>query len=219
MQVDLSSAAALLIETARELLDAEQAQYLAYDPEDDSLVPEGGAVFKEGAERVAAGLAGFAVRAGERIRLDCAGIDPRYDAETDNPGGPDDARFLAEPVTGTGKVPIGVITATRSGKSSPFSQEDAHLLGLLAQCAAPTLCHMLIQNRLQALLIDRAEIAGSNSDVFREEALEYHIRSWDQQGTALKALPSWLHATYWVMLALVLISFVALMAAWIFRKI
>jgi GAF domain-containing protein len=213
MQADLTGAAALLIETARELMSAELVQYLAYDPEEDTLTPADAVDHKEWSESAAAGLAAFVARTGERIRLDCVGMDPRYDAETDNPGGGEDARFLSEPVTGPKGVPVGVITAARNGKSAPFSLEDAQLLELLAGCAAPTLNQILLQNRVQALLIKRAEGSGSNSDIFREEALEYHIRSWDQQGDVLKTLPPWLRTTYWVMLALVLVGLLGLVTA------
>jgi GAF domain-containing protein len=211
MQADLRSAAALLIETGRELLNADLVQYLAYDPEDETLTPADAVDHEEWCESAAAGLAAFVARTGERIRLDCAGMDPRYDAETDNPGGPEDARFLAAPVIGPKGVPVGVITAARSGKSTPFLPEDSQLLELLAECAAPTLSQILLQTRVQALLVKRAE--GSNSDVFREEALEYHIRSWDQQGDVLRTLPPWLRTTYWVMLALVLVGLVGLATA------
>ncbi|MFZ0771838.1 MAG: HlyD family efflux transporter periplasmic adaptor subunit [Candidatus Sulfotelmatobacter sp.] len=204
MQADLPSAAGLLIAITRELINAEFVQYLVYDAEEETLTPAGVLDNKGWSESAAAGLAAFVARTGERIRLDCIGMDPRYDFETDNPGGREDARFMAEPLIGPKGLPVGVITATRSGQSIPFSEEDAQLVDLLAECAAPTFNQIALQNRVQALLLKRAE--GSNSDVFREEALEYHIRSWDQQGDILKTLPAWLGATYWVMLALVFVG-------------
>lgn len=213
MQADLPSAAALLIETARELLSAELVQFLAYDPEDDTLTPADAVDRKEWSESAAAGLAAFVARTGEGIRLDCAGLDPRYDAETDNPGGPEDARFLAQPVIGPRGAPIAVITATRTGASKPFSGEDAHCLELLAECAGPILSQILLQNRIQALLIKRTAVSGLNSDVFREEALEHHIRSWELQGEVLKTLPPWLRRIYWVMLGLLFAGLIALLAA------
>ncbi len=203
MQADLPSAARLLVATAHELLNADLIQYLVYDADDETLAPADTLDNKEWSESAAAGLAAFAVHTGERIRLDCVGLDPRYDSETDNPGGMEDARFLAEPLLGTKASPVGVITATRSGKSAPFTEDDVLLLQLLAECAAPTFNQIALQNRIEALLLKRAEGTESNSDVFRKEALEHHIRSWDQQGEVLKTLPPWLRATYWVMLVLV----------------
>jgi GAF domain-containing protein len=206
MQVDLPSSAALLTETVRTLMNAELVQYLVYDAEDEILAPADALDNKEWSESAAAGLAAFVARTGEPIRLDCIGLDPRYDFEADNPGGPEDARFLAVPLIGTNGLPAGVITATRSGKSGPFSEEDTRLLDLLAECAAPTFNQITLQNRVQALLLKRAEGSESRSDVFREEALEYHIRSWDHQGDVLQTLPTWLRTTYWAMLALVIVG-------------
>lgn len=219
MQADLPNAAALLIETARESISAEFVQYFAYSPEDDTLTPADAVNHKGWSESAAAGLAAFVARTGEPIRLECAGLDPRYDAETDSLGNSDDVRFLAEPVISPKGAPIGVITAIRGGRSRAFSEEDAHTLELLAECAAPTLGQILLQNRIQALLIQRTAASGPDSDVFREEALEYHARSWDQHGEVLKTLPSWLRTVYWVMLGLVLAGLLALVAIPELRKI
>jgi GAF domain-containing protein len=211
MQADLPSAAGLLTATTRELINADLVQYLVYDAEDETLTPADALDNKEWSESAAAGLVAFVARTGEPIRLDCIGLDPRYDSEADNPGGPEDARFLAQPLIGPEGLPVGVITATRSGHSIPFSEEDARLLDLLAECAAPTLNQITLQNRVQKLMLKRAE--SSNSDVFREEALEHHIRSWDQQGEVLKTLPAWLRTTYWVMLALVVVGLLGTIVA------
>lgn len=203
MQSDLPSAAGLLVDTARECLNGEQVQYLVYDAEEETLTRADALDNKEWSESAAASLAAFSVRTGERIRLDCVGLDPRYDSETDNPGGRQDVRFLAEPLIGSNGLPVGVVTVTRSGSSTAFSEEDALVLRLLAECAAPTFNQITLQNRVQALLLKHTKGTESISDVFREEALEYHIRSWDQQGEVLKTLPHWLRATYWVLLILV----------------
>lgn len=219
MQADLPNAAALLIEAARELISAEFVQYFAYSQEDDTLTPADAVNHKGWSESAAAGLAAFVARTGEPIRIECAGLDPRYDAETDSLGNSDDVRFLAEPVISPKGAPIGIITAIRGGRSRAFSEEDAHNLELLAECAAPTLSQILLQNRIQALLIQRTAASGPGSDVFREEALEYRVRSWDQHGEVLKTLPPWLRTVYWVMLGLVLAGLLALVAIPELRKI
>lgn len=198
MQEDLPSAAGLLITTAHELINAEHVQYLIYDVEDETLTFADAFDHREWRESAASGLAAFVARTGQQTRLDCVGLDPRYDAEVDNPSGPEDVRFLAVPLTGPQGMPAGVITATRGRESSCFSEEDALLLELLAECAAPTINQIALQNRVQALLLKRAK--GAHSDVFREEALGYHLRSWEQQGDVLKTLPSWLRSTYWATL-------------------
>ncbi|HET6843019.1 MAG TPA: hypothetical protein VFK06_15295 [Candidatus Angelobacter sp.] len=198
MQEDLPSASGLLTTAARELINAEHVQYLIYDAEAETLTLADALDHREWRESAACGLAAFVARTGQRTRLDCVGLDPRYDVEIDNPSGPEDVRFLAVPLTGPQGMPAGVITATRGRESSCFSEEEALLLELLVECAAPTINQIALHNRVQALLLKRAE--GTNSDMFREEALEYHIRSWGQQGDVLKMLPSWLRSTYWVTL-------------------
>jgi GAF domain-containing protein len=198
MQEDLPSAAGLLTTTARQLINAEHVQYLVYDAENETLTRADALDHREWGESAASGLAAFVARTGQPTRLDGVGLDPRYDAEIDNPSGPEDVQFLAVPLIGPQGMPAGVITATRNRESSRFSEEEALLLELLAECAAPTINQIALQNRVQALLLKRAE--GTSSDLFREEALEHHVRSRDQHGGVLKTLPSWLRSTYWVTL-------------------
>ncbi|MFZ0322199.1 MAG: GAF domain-containing protein [Candidatus Sulfotelmatobacter sp.] len=205
MQQDLGTAAALLIATAQELLRADKVQYLVYNADEETLTPADAIDNDERKHSAAAGLAAFVAHTGERVRLNCVGLDPRFDCEVDNPDGAKDVSFLAEPLVGPSSLPVGVITATKEGRSGTFSQEDSTLLQVLAECAAPTFNEIMLQSRIQAVLLKRAESA-SISGVFREEALQYHIRSWDQQGEVLKTLPSWLRTTYWIMLALVFVG-------------
>jgi hypothetical protein len=56
----------------------------------------------------------------------------------------------------------------------------------------------------------RAAGAEANNAIFRQEALEYHLRSWDQQGDVLKVLPPWLRRAFWIVLALFSASVVGL---------
>jgi GAF domain-containing protein len=207
MQVDLRGAAGVLIVTARDLLNAETVRYLAYDAVDETLTPIEAGENEQPSESAAAGLVAFVARTGEGICLDRIDTDARYDVEADNPVGLAGARFLAEPLIGYKSVPVGVLAATRCNESVPFSQEDVLLLRHLIECAAPTFNQIILQSRVQALLLKHAE--GAGSDVFREEALEHHIRCWDHQGEVLKNLPSWLRATYWGMFLLVLLSLLA----------
>ncbi len=118
MQEDLPSATGLLTTTARELINAEHVQYLVYDAENETLTRADALDHKEWGESAASGLAAFVARTGQRTRIDCASLDPRYDAEIDNPSGPEDVRFLAVPLMGCQGMPAGVITATRNRESS-----------------------------------------------------------------------------------------------------
>jgi len=160
---------------------------------------------KEWAQSAAAGLAAFVARTGQGVVLDRASADARYDRECDNPGGAEDARFLAEPMLGAENLPIAVIIATRNANAAAFSEEDAGSLGLLSACAAPTFGQILLRKKVQSLLVERT--AESRSEIFRQEAVEHHLRNWDQQGDVLKALPLWLRRTYAITLALSLLGF------------
>jgi len=212
MQKDVSNAGGLLAETVRDVIQAAYVQCLVYDPDEATLTSTDAEEGREWSYSAASGLAAFVARTGKPVHLDRVGADPCYDSDIDNPQGTDSARFIAQPIVGSGGLPAGVILAVRSGESAPFSVEELRLLEFIAECAAPTFGQILLQNRVQAALTGRAAGAESNSGVFRQEALEYHIRSWDQQGDVLKTLPPWLRSAYWAVLALVLVGLIGL--AW-----
>ncbi len=205
-QSDLRNLTGLLTEAASTLVRADGAQCLVYNQAEDVLSamdPETGELRIEAA---AAGLVGFVARTGERVNSRYVANDARYDASSDNPGGSGDACFIAEPIYGVRNELLGVITAVRNGKQSPFSTEDAKIISVLAGCAAPTLDQILLQNRLQAMLVDRTPGVNGSSEIFREEALDYHIRKWDQEGDVLRTAPTWLKRTHWVMVGIVVLA-------------
>ena len=202
MQTDLASAGRLLIETGREVLDAKIVQCFLYDPEAEALTPADASESEKWTYSAACGLAAFVARTGERICLDRVGADPRYDSDIDGPPEMSNARFLAEPIMGPDGSPAGVLTAVRSSEQAAFSGEEVRLIELLAECSAPTFNQILLQNRVQALLTRRTAGTEANSGIFRQEALDYHFRSWDQQGDVLKVLPAWLRRASWVVVGL-----------------
>ncbi len=201
MQTDLASAGRLLIETGREVLQAKMVQCFVYAPDAETLTPADASESEKWTYSAASGLIAFVARTGERIRLDRVGADPRYDSDIDASDEMSNARFLAEPIIGPGGSPAGVLTAVRSSEQAPFSGEEIRLIELLAECSAPAFNQILLQNRVQALLTKRASGSEANSGIFRQEALDYHVRSWDQQGDVLKVLPVWLRRAFWVVLA------------------
>lgn len=210
MQSDLASASELLVHTVSELIEVSHIRCLVYDPENETLSPANIADNNEESYSAASGLTAFVARTGERLDLDRVSEDVRYDSDIDNPGETRNARFLAQPIVGLDGLPVAVIVAVRSGDSPPFSEENLRLIEFLAECAAPTFNQILLQNRMQALLTQRSTGSDANSAVFRPEALEHHIRRWDQQGDALKALPLWLRKSYWIVLALCVAGILAL---------
>ncbi len=202
MQTDLASAGRLLIETGREVLDARIVQCFLYDADAETLTPADASESEKWTYSAASGLAAFVARTGQRICLDRVGADSRYDSDIDAPPEMSKARFLAEPIMGPDGVPAGVLTAVRSSEQAAFSQQEVRSIELLAECSAPTFNQILLQSRVQALLTKRTAGTLANSETFRQEALDYHVRNWDQQGDVLKVLPAWLRRTFWVVLGL-----------------
>lgn len=210
MQSDLSSAATLLTRTLHEVIQVSYGQCLVYDAAEDTLTSSDAVDGEQFTYSAASGLSAFVARTGEKIHLQRIGGDPRYDSDVDNPAGADDAQLVALPIVGTRGVPIAVVMAVRSGKDAPFSSAELQLLDLIAECATPTFRQIVLQREVQTLLTRRSAGAENNAGVFREEALDYHIRSWDRQGNVLRTLPGWLRRAYWLVMVLTLGVFVVL---------
>ncbi len=208
MQTNLPSAAALVVQKLRESIDANYVQCFIYDPDEHTLTPADALENKEVTYSAASGLTAFAARTGEGLSVDHVAADARYDSDIDNPGGDNEAHFLAEPILGSRGQPLAVLTTVRDEEASPFSAEDLQFIRSIAECAAPAFSQLVLQKQVQAQLTRRTEAANSNSDIFRQEALEYHIRSWDQHGDVLKTLPAWLRTSYWIVLVMVLIGLI-----------
>jgi hypothetical protein len=206
-QIDLKEACGLLTQAVQSLINADRTHCLIYDPEKNVLCSMDPQISEKQDESAAAGLVGYVARTGETVHLERVGIDPRYDAEADDPGGAQDARFLAVPILGPGAGLLGVATAIRDGQSAPFAADDVLRLELLAGCAAPTLGALLFQTRIQAVLLEQAR-ASSIADIFRKEALDYHNQNGDEEGVLLFSSPPWLKRTHWIML--VLLGFIVL---------
>ncbi len=198
-QTDMSGAATVLVDAVCGLLRTERARFLLYDPQTEVLsAPDAEA---ESGDSVSSGLAGFAARTGERIHLQEAGIDPRYDADVDNPHGDGRERFVAWPVFGVGERLIGILTAVRTREAPPFESGELRILDLLVACAAPAMSQILLQTQIDKEL-RRRTTGVSGAEIFREEALEYKNRGWDQEGDVLRICPPWLTRTHWISVAL-----------------
>jgi hypothetical protein len=214
MQTDLPSAARLLIETGRELLHAKIVQCFVYEPDTETLRPADASEDEKWTYSAASGLVAFAARTGERVRVDRVSIDPRYDSDVDAPVEMSDARFLAEPIIGWRGAPSIIVAVVRSGEEEAFSCEDIQLLALLAECSAPTFNQILVQTRVQALLTRQAFGSDANVDIFRREAWDHHLRSWNPRGNMLQETPAWLRRAFWVMLAVFFATLLSLACFW-----
>jgi hypothetical protein len=214
MQTDLTSVGRLLIEAACMVLGAKVVQCFVYDSDKEIITPADASEHEKWACSAASGVVGFVARTGEPVCVDNVGLDPRYDSDIDAPVEMKNARFLAEPIVGFGGVPSGVLTALRSSEQKAFSSEEIWFIELLAEFSAPTFNQILLQKRVQTRLSRQASGVEAQSSIFRQEALDYHVRRWDQQGDVLKALPGWLHRAFWVLVVLFLTGLLALPLWW-----
>jgi hypothetical protein len=215
LQQDLPSAGALAIETLRDLIQTERVQFLVYDSDRDILTSVSPSSGDERSEAAVSGLVGYIVRTGQSLCLSHAGADPRYDAQVDDLAAAPDSHFVGAPIMGADGTPIGVLSASRSPAATAFSDDEAERLSIVAGCAGPDMCALRLRAQLRACLAERIHTTGSASDLFREEALDYHARSFDEAGQLLHSSPEWLKRTHWVTVALL----VAGLAYMVFAKV
>jgi membrane fusion protein (multidrug efflux system) len=185
---DLPGLARALSEELADFLRATQARCLFYDPQTDTLRAADASEGEQEPISAAAGLVGYVARTGERIRIELAANDPRYDPEADNPGGTVESHFIAQPLSGAGGVAIGVLTATRAAHLSPFTAEDETRLEVWAGRAAPVLDVVLSDLRTRQL---GAQGDDLNRNLYRKEALDYED-SAESEGRLLRGIPQWL---------------------------
>jgi hypothetical protein len=206
LQSDTLCVAGLVSDTAQSLTNASCAHCFIYNSAEETLLEARPAHDDQRGESAATGLIGFVARTGERIDLERADRDPRYDPSVDNPSGIRDPKLIAEPIRlGPGEI-LGVVAAFRAGHDSSFSRSDVENLALISACSAPRLKHILLQSRIQELLLDPSRGLRGKHDIFRVEALEYHVRKWDQEGDVLRTAPAWLRRSHWFLLIILMLA-------------
>ena len=185
----------LACKAAEELLNARSAQILFYDPETEALWSASRGLDEQ--ESTAAGILGFVARTSSSVRLPDVDLDPRFEAETDNPrGSPGDrlsAVHLPRPTLHTASETsvLAVLSVVRPKGDEPFSDEDLQLLTFFAQQIAP---------RALVLLSDAQPDASPSDHLFRKEALDHHRQGLKDHGDILRISPGWINAVYWLLL-------------------
>lgn len=208
----------LLVSAIEDLVAADRVQLLIYDREDETLWSPKTPTREERRESAAAGLLAYVARTGEGIQLESAGSDSRCDLEADDPGGSESSRFIAQAIRDTNGTVTAVLAAARNGTLPPFSSQDVQVLQLLAACAGPALGAILLQSRVQGLLLARAQSTVQTSGLFRAEALDSrHLRS-EQPGGLLPSLPLWLKASHLLILLFVVAGIVYMSLARVTEK-
>lgn len=186
-------------EAAAELVVAEKAAVLAYDPASETLWQRG-AGGAERRESAAAGLVSYVVRTGDAVVVDRLGDDPRYEAEADNESGPEDERFVAVPVADGARV-WGVLVALRTAEQPAWSDGDQALLQLFADHLAPILGLFLRRRELEAEAHEEHGVFGRVAGrLFREEALEEYLQGYEGKGRPLQMVPGWTGGAYLLLL-------------------
>ncbi len=202
---------ALTRQAIEQLVDADRADCLIYDPQDEVLWTKQADTDEPRIESAAAGLVSFVVRTGVAISLEHVGQDPRYDREADNDSGPPDQRFLAVPVTASDQRRLAVVVALRHAGRAPFSDGDRKGLQFLAEQIAPVFGRFALQARIDELSErQHSALSTEAGEVFRREALEHHNRGFDDQGHLLELSPSW---TPWAYRLLIFVFGAALLYA------
>lgn len=199
---DLPTFTQALSEELTEFLQATQARCLLYDPQTDTLCVT---VIQEGdVEPISAvaGLVGYVARTGERVRIEQAGKDPRYDPEADNPDGNLEAHFIAQALRTPGGATMGVLTATRAAHLSPFTQEDENRIESLAERASTLLQLLLTSLSAKQVSTPEGEVQGI---LFRKEALEYEDHG-KNEGNLLWGIPLWLTWSHLLIVAFLTLS-------------
>lgn len=203
LQRTLDEAGALTEEAIRELLTADRAYYLIYEPSEELLWSGDPGSHDHRQESAAVGLVSFVARTGRAVLLDRLAEDPRYEQEADDPEGEGNERFLAVPVRASNRSVLAVLVAVRSAERPAFSDQDLVGLEVLADQVTSSFSQLVLQSRLDQMQFRREEQLQSETfSLFRDEAVGHHAGNVAQHGDVLRLSPRWIHWTYWLLLTL-----------------
>ena len=207
LQRSLDEAGALTEQAIREMLPADRAYYLIYEPDQELLWSGEPGSRNHRQESAAVGLVSFVARTGRALLLDRLGEDPRFEREADDPEGDGDERFLAVPVRGSNRTVLAVLVAIREPEEPAFSDQDLVSLELLADQVASSFSQLILQSRLDQMQFRREEALRSEAfSLFREEAVGHHAEGLAEHGDVLRLSPRWLPWTYWMLLVLLVVG-------------
>jgi multidrug efflux pump subunit AcrA (membrane-fusion protein) len=207
LEGDTAEKGVVLSDTVQEITRADRAYCLFYDPSDETLWTRDPVSRDERRESAAVGLTSFVVRSGISLQLARVGQDPRHDRDADDPAGDGGERFLAVPILATTGRAVAVLVAVRKATAPEFQPEDRQALEQLATLAAPDLAAHLQENGGESGGLVAA-LAGLQGDLFRKEALDHHLQASDANQEPLMLSPAWTRWTYWLLLAMLVVSLV-----------
>lgn len=206
LQEDAEEAEDLIAESLREMLGADRAYALFYDPREDLLWARHPGSPGERRESAAVGLVSFAVRTGRTVRAAPVGADPRWEREADDPAGDGDQGFLAVPVRTAERRVLGVLVAVRDGtEGSAFRDDEAQLLTRLAEQVAPAFERFALERRAEDAGVAE-EGLGAASSLYRRRAIEEHVAGAGERGDPLRLSPAWTRWTYRSLVGVLVVS-------------
>ena len=198
LQSDIGSLAELLVEATEISVPSARCCVVLHEPNEDLLWTPDTALEQARRGSAAVGLTSFTLRSSTTVRLARVADDPRYDAESDNPGGSDRARFLAVALRWAGRTPFGVVTAVRTDQMPEFTVAETTALEELCLQASPYFAEHFQEQETRATT--RTE--GAPPSLFRSEAIRDQIRGQSKHGDPLRMSSSW---AGWIYSALILI--------------
>ncbi|MGE5187034.1 MAG: GAF domain-containing protein [Acidobacteriota bacterium] len=133
---------ATAVEAIRELAGADRAYCLLHDPSSGALWSEARRESGKDDRTSVAGLAGWAARTGLPAYAPCAGDDPRWLPEIDDPEGKPQTRLAVEPVVYQGHV-RAVLLAVRRWRHADFTDVEKAALARLADNVGPIIDRVL----------------------------------------------------------------------------
>ncbi|HEY0192499.1 MAG TPA: HlyD family efflux transporter periplasmic adaptor subunit, partial [Kofleriaceae bacterium] len=152
---------------------------------------------------LAAGLAGFAARAGVGVAVPRAADDSLYRRDIDDPPGTGRERLAVQPVAGLDGHVHAVLIAVRDEARPPFTRLELDKLAALASGWAPYLLQMSLRVEVEEVLAERLD--RGPSDMFRQEAIMHLVRR-GQRGDVVRVHPGWVRAAYWLVLGAIAAS-------------
>jgi GAF domain-containing protein len=172
-----------MVAAIKQLLDADRAYCLYFDPGDGSLWSETRERKTHDDRLAIAGVVGWCARTGRPASVERASADPRWLGPLDDPDGDPNSQLLVQPVLTADRRVIGVLVAVRRPKRPGFSDVDVALLAQVAALASP--------------LLEQLELAGDVQQLLRDTSspeLPVATSPIAQLGARLRALPRWSYA-------------------------
>lgn len=193
---DLKACETAVVEALVELVEADRAYCLYYDPAGRVLWSESKEQAGGDARTPQSGLAGYAVLTGHAAVAERAGDDPRFAGAIDDPDGDASDRIVARPIFGGDGHVHAVVVCARRARRPAFGPADLGVLARFARLVTPVLDQLSLDVHAQQILDE----AAGDEGLFRREALAQ--QSAPRWGDVVRVSPGWVGSVFWVFVVL-----------------